>query len=526
MTGTPEWRRLDWRTIAITTATLIGFTGVSGFSLATVISWIFGLSLAGVLAWVAPATVLLVASGLVGDWLRWTKTRYRLSADRLEMHTGVFVRKQRSLPRDRIRSVDISAGLLLRICGLAKVEIGTGEHVDKDETSLELDAVSRAEADRLRRELLDRSPSEAANDGVLAELDRRWVWYAPLSVEAFVLGSGAFGGVLSVAELFGVEADILTWTYNLLDSMPLAVAILVVAAAGGVVGAVGALLLFLTTWWGFRLDRESTGTLRVQRGLMTTHSVSITEDRLRGVQVVESFGHRLLGAARVDAVATGLVEEEAGEESDHKTLLPPAPTALAHQVAGSVVNEEASPTEPSVLRGHVRAALNRRLTWAVLIALIPAVVMAVLGLLLTDVLLHIAWSWALVALLIGLPAAVDAYRNLGHGISGRHLVARHGGLRRTTVALQRDGVIGWTVSQSIFQRRKGLITVTATTSAGRRRYSVYDVDEQTGLAFADAAVPGLIAQFLEPQSPGPQFLDSQLLDSQSAGAQSPDSQRD
>ncbi|ONI75988.1 hypothetical protein ALI144C_35310 [Actinosynnema sp. ALI-1.44] len=499
-----EWRRLDWRTIAITTATLIGFTGVSGFSLASVVSWIFGWSLGVVLAWLAPGVVLLVTAGLVGDWLRWSRTRYRLSADRLEMHTGIFLRKERSLPRDRIRSVDISAGILLRLCGLAKVEIGTGEHVDKDKTSLELDAVSRAEADRLRRDLLGHALTGENDDDVLAELDRRWVWYAPLSVEAFFLGSGAFGGVLSVAELFGVEADVLTWTWELLDRMPLAVAILVVVGVGGVVGAVGALLLFVTTWWDYRLDREAsgttTGTLRVRRGLMTTHSVSLSEDRLRGVQVVETLGHRLLGAARVDAVATGLAEEEHGEESDHKTLLPNAPSALAHQVAASVVNAAESPTDPSILRGHVTAARNRRLTWAALIGLVPSVVLAVIGLLTTDVLLHIAWSWALVTLGIGLPAAVDAYRNLGHAISGRFLVSRHGGLWRKTTALQRDGVIGWTINQSIFQRRKGLVTLTATTSAGNKRYSVYDVEEHTGLAFADECVPGLIAQFLEPQS--------------------------
>jgi putative membrane protein len=490
----PDWRRLDGRTIAITTVTLVGFTTMAGFSLTTV-TWLLGIPLDSVLAWIVAGAAAVVTVGLVGDWVRWNRTRYRLSSDRLELHTGILVRRQRSLPRERIRSVDISAGLLLRVCGLAKVEIGTGEHVNRDETSLELDAVSRVEADRLRRELLDRTP--AATCGVIAELNRRWIWYAPLSVEAFCLGAGTFGGVLSVAELFGVEADILTWSYNLLNSMPLAAAVLTVVAAGGAVGAAGALLLFVITWWGYRLDREPGGTLRVRRGLMTTHSVSLAEDRLRGVEVVESFGHRLLGAARVDAITTGLAAEEEGEESDHKTLLPPAPKALARQVARVVMDEDAA-TDPSVLRGHVRAARNRRLARALSLALVPATCTAIVGLLGTDVLLHIAWGWALTCLVLGVPVALDAYRNLGHGVSGRCLVARHGALRRTTTALRREGVIGWSVKQSVFQRRTGLITVTATTAAGGGHYSVYDVDEDSGLSFADVAVPGLIAQFLEP----------------------------
>jgi putative membrane protein len=499
--GEAEWRRLDGRTIAITTVTLVGFTAMAGFSLTTV-TWLIGIPLDSVLAWIVAGAVAVVAAGLVGDWLRWTRTRYRLCADRLELHTGILVRRQRSLPRERIRSVDISAGLLLRVCGLARVEIGTGAHVDKDETSLALDAVSQVEADRLRHELLDHAPAAGATDGPIAELNRRWIWYAPLSVESFVLGSGAFGGVLSVADLFGVEGDALTWTYTLLDSMPLPAAILTVVASGGAVGAGGALLLFVSTWWGYRLDREPGGTLRVRRGLLTTHSVSLAEHRLRGVEVVESFGHRLLGAARVDAIATGLADEEEGEESDHRTLLPNAPKALAHEVARVVLAENTAPTDPSVLRGHVRAARDRRLARALWLALIPAAVMATVGLLVTDVLLHIAWVWALTGSVLGVPSALDAYRNLGHGVSGRCLVARHGVLRRTTTVLRCEGVIGWSVEQSVFQRRKGLITVTAVTAAGDGRYAVYDVDENSGLSFADTAVPGLITQFLESRLPG------------------------
>jgi putative membrane protein len=101
--------------------------------------------------------------------------------------------------------------------------------------------------------------------------------------------------------------------------------------------------------------------------------------------------------------------------------------------------------------------------------------------------------------LILLPAAallaLDRYRGLGHALPGRHLVTRTGGLRRRTVTLQRDGVIGWTLRQSPFQRRAGVVTLEAVTAAGRGGYPVLDVGTQEAVALADATTPDLLGPF-------------------------------
>jgi putative membrane protein len=125
------------------------------------------------------------------------------------------------------------------------------------------------------------------------------------------------------------------------------------------------------------------------------------------------------------------------------------------------------------------------------------VVLAVLGALTTVVLLHLAWIAAVVLTPVALALALDAYRNLGHGLSGDYLVTRYGAGSRHTVALLRGGVIGWTVRSSPFQRRAGLVTIAATTGAGHGEYLVRDVGEGEGLALAAEAVPGLLTPFLE-----------------------------
>ncbi len=89
--------------------------------------------------------------------------------------------KRRSLARERIRSVDLTAHLLLRVLGLVKVRIGTGEQSAGGESTLELDPVTRAE-ERLRRELLNRQDAADGvprQDGELAALQPAWVRYAP-----------------------------------------------------------------------------------------------------------------------------------------------------------------------------------------------------------------------------------------------------------------------------------------------------------------------------------------------------------
>ncbi|WP_170198475.1 PH domain-containing protein, partial [Streptomyces chryseus] len=246
------------------------------------------------------------------------------------------------------------------------------------------------------------------------------------------------------------------------------VVLVVGACTAGVVGALG---LWVEMWWNYRLEREPGGTLRVRRGLFTTRSTSVEERRLRGVELVEPLGVRTLGAARVDAVATGLTVGEDSGHANHRTLLPAAPRATAEAVAAHVLREAVSPTRAARLTPHPPAARTRRLRWAVGAALAPVLVLGVLGALLTDVLLYAAGACGVVLLPTAVLLGRDAYRSLGHGVSGEYLVARSGTVRRTTVALRRGGVIGWTVKQSVFQRRAGLVTLTATTAAGAGAYS-------------------------------------------------------
>jgi putative membrane protein len=489
------WRRLDRRMLAVTP-----LSNVVALLPVAVVLLLTGRGDVVSRLWV-PLGIAAVL--VVGGFVRWRTTRYRITGERVELHTGWLRRQRRSVPRDRIRTVDLTATLLHRVFGLSVVQVAAASGSAADSSGLSLDAVSKAEADRLRRELLDRPRATAAVDEPppVEELARlRWSWlrFAPLTFSS-IAGIGAVGA--AVANLFddlGVDPRDLPAVDDATDRLSSAPIWLGVAVLGGtllVVAVVGALLLFAERWYNYRLTREATaegGALRVRRGLLTRRSLSVSEQRLRGAEIVEPLLLRSGRGAQCRALSTGLSRDAQGG-----ALQPPAPRDEAHRVASAALREPAALATRAPLRRHPRTALQRRLTRA----LLPAAGLVLIA-------FAVGWAgavpWLGPASLALLPVAallaLDRYRSLGHQLTARYLVMRQGSVQRRTVALQRTGVIGWTFRQSVFQRRAGLVEVEAITAAGAGGYTVLDVAARDGVALADAAVPQLLAPFITASS--------------------------
>ena len=92
---------------------------------------------------------IIVAFGL----LRWFTTRYRISADQIELRRGLFNKQTTTARLDKVRSVDLTAEVHHRLLGLARVEVSTGSAARE---RLVLDSLGVEEGRRLRAELLHR----------------------------------------------------------------------------------------------------------------------------------------------------------------------------------------------------------------------------------------------------------------------------------------------------------------------------------------------------------------------------------
>ncbi len=508
--GEVPWQRLDARMIAVDVTRLAGALVPLGVAV------LLRNADAGAAASTLTTLALIAAASAVFDLLRWATTWYRITDARVEVRSGLVTRRHRSIPRDRIRRVDATAKVLHRVFSLQVVTIATGEQSGASEDELKLDAVTTPDAAELRRRLLGTRPAAARADGdsagdrgdsgeVLASLNWRWAPYDLLSFWTLAIPALALGGLLQALQSVGVTPDEVANDERVtgrVSDLSLATGIALAVVAVVVVGAVGALVLFVETWWGFRLVREPGRRLRIRRGLLTTRSISLDEARLRGVELSEPLLLRAAGGARLHAVTTGLAGADRSRGEGADALVPPVPMGEAQRVAAAVLDEPTAPSDRPDLHAHPRAARRRRLTRAI-VASLAAWALAVGAHGAADGVPPTTWAVPAAVTVGAVAYALDAYRSLGHTLAGRYLVVRRGSLARRTVALQRAGVIGWTVRRTVFQRRLGLATVVVTTAAGRGSYALVDVDAGDGVLFADEAVPGLLGPFLADRSPVP-----------------------
>ncbi len=117
-----QLQRLLWR-IFVSVATLVSFAIVSIVLVAadTLRPWIAGPL---VVTWAAAVGLL---AWHAGRWprLEYEHTRYRVSADGLEIRRGVYWRTVTRVPRSRVQHTDVSQGPLERRYGLGTLVLYT-----------------------------------------------------------------------------------------------------------------------------------------------------------------------------------------------------------------------------------------------------------------------------------------------------------------------------------------------------------------------------------------------------------------
>jgi putative membrane protein len=441
-----------------------------------------------------------VAIAIGAGMLRWFTTSFRITDDQVQVRRGLLRRRLRAVSRDRVRTVDVSANPLQRALGLVRVTVGTGRSDRTSDGGLRLDGIDAAEAAPLRDSLLHERlrAAEAPTRPVpteteIARLRPAWLRYAPFTLSGVITIGAVFGFVLNAANDAHVDPRNVGPIGDLVDAvktMPLAGVIVAVLAAFVVVVAVFSTAGYLLAFWGFRLTRHSGGTLHVARGLLSTRATTIEERRLRGVELSEPLLLRAAGGARCVAIATGL-RVGRGAERGGSLLFPPGPRDEARRVATEVLRTDEPLTCP--LTPHGPRATRRRFTRALAGAL--AIVVAAFA-----VATVAGWPpWVWLAALAALPAAAalaaDRARSLGHTVTATTLVTRLGSIVRRRAMLSREGIIGFTLRRSFFQRRAGLTTLTATTAAGRQAYAVPDVAAAEALRVCEEAAPGLLEPF-------------------------------
>ncbi|WP_439956866.1 PH domain-containing protein [Nocardia miyunensis] len=275
--------------------------------------------------WSLAALVVIVGLALT----RWFTTTYRIGPDTVQLRRGLLQRKTLTVPRSRIRSVDVHADLMHRLLGLVVLAIGTGQHADKQER-FHLDGVDARQVPELRALLLHDVEPPAVQDvpqrsqpepqphrGIeIGHWQPAWVRYAPLSLR----GLAVIAPIVGLAFKFGI-ANVLfdpdtVAAIGARGAAFITVTVVIVLAALIVVVTLGDCLRYLTTYFGLRVVDDGR-TLHISHGLFTTRQTTLDLARLRGATLKEPLLLRLAGGAELDAIMTGT--------SSRQKILPQAP---------------------------------------------------------------------------------------------------------------------------------------------------------------------------------------------------------
>lgn len=451
--------------------------GLSALAAAFVFVFNGGLAIGAWLLVAVAAVALLVSSTL--SWWRFT---FAVADDELVVTRGVVSVERLVIPLDRVQTVSIDQRLFHRPFGLVRVAVDTA---GTDESELEIDALDHRRATALRRVAADargegkaptpgvgRSPAEPAgrdgdrDDEVVVrrspgELVVIGATKMPLAGLAVLASFAAFGDELGI--LSGLTGRLERTADQLGDVADDSATALVAVVAGVVaVAALVAIVLQIArevvTNWSLTLHRTPTG-LRRTAGLFSTTSRSTTVRRVQILTTDDSWLQRRLGF-------TKLTLRIFGRDLD----IPGTTPAELDRVRAIALGPGRRPAPGRWISGWSVFVAVR--AWAVLAIGVAAVCWFAVG-----------W-WSLVAIAavpLTIPTSVMRWRRRRWDLDREALVERTGLVRVHTGELPVHKAQVVTVTQSLFQRRRGLATIGVSTGGGS--VSVPFVD----LATAEAA---------------------------------------
>ena len=393
---------------------------------------------------------LLLGVFAVGLWESAYVRRYdyEITADTFDIRSGVFSRREREIPFERIQNVDIAQNVVQRVLDIAEVRLETAGGGSSEAT---LQYVSRSEAVRLQELISDRKQrgterDPGASDDVLFELESRELAILGLTSANFRL----FASLVVVVSLVAPPlARQLSPSANLLLFLGPGVAIgllLLLWIASG--------LQAVFRYYGFRLLRHD-DELRYQRGLLQRYTGTVPLSKVQTLMVQENVLARLLGYGSLVIETAGYAPGQ-GSESVESAV----PIAKRHRVFELVRTVE-DIGEVSFERPPKRARTRYIARYSIVVAV--ATGLAGVGHLLTDA---IPTWYAVAGLVVLTPLAAHLkWRNLGYYYDDEYVVTQSGFWTRKTTIVPYFRVQTVADSQTIFQRRRRLRTLAVDTAS-------------------------------------------------------------
>ncbi|RDI39872.1 PH domain-containing protein [Falsibacillus pallidus] len=404
-------------------------------------------------------SVLSIIFILVSGIIKWKRFTYRIEDGELRIEYGLFVKKKRYIPLERIQSLDFSEGILHRPFGLVRVQIETAGGNEKNHAEGELTAIKKEEALWLEKTIQKEKQGTADHPGDQEEIKTEAVVHHVSNSELLLMAvtSGGVGVVLSAIAAFVFQFEEVIPYQKVFNQMNKAVhssVILVVFAVffGLLLAWLFSIVVTMLKYSRFTI-RKTADDLIITRGLLEKKQLTIPLKRIQAIRIVENIARQPFGFATVYIDSAGGSVKEADSASVmvlpiiKKKKIP----MLAEQFFPDYQMEAGLTKLPNRALGSYIVRESVRV-------LIPAAVVSI-----------VFWPWGSLALIVLAAAAligVWKYKSAGWNIAGDQLVLCCRAVTKTTIYMKKARIQSLEMTQSWFQKRKNLASLSAAVKSG------------------------------------------------------------
>lgn len=414
---------------------------------------------------------------LIAGVANWWRFLFKVDDGVIHIKSGIFVRKNLYLTKDRIQVIDITAGIIQRIFGLVQLDIQTAGASSR---AASIEAITRDKAEEINR-LLRQKKKQQTEDGEFETTDfdledevkqtitlpNKELLIAASTSGSFGIALSVIGTVFSQIEPLISESQFYDYLYSILPSqtdMMFYIAII----AGFIIFAW--LLSFFGTlfsYGNFSLEIKEKE-LVISRGIFEKKRSTVPFNRIQAIHISEGIIRQPLGYASLH------LESAAGYGDDKGTgsilffplIKRDRITSLMNEVLPEYQQEVNAVKPPSrslrryIFRSTVFVAAITAGAWwwldlNLFIWILP--------------LFAIFWGWL-------------NYNDTALGWSEDMMALRSRALSKSTAYIKKKRIQDVSISQSPFQRYRDLCSVEIHVASGDRgkSFSVRDVELEDG----------------------------------------------
>ncbi len=259
-----------------------------------------------------PLLILLVVVGFtfVGGILKWWTFRYWFEDSELRVEYGLFVKKKRYIPFERIQSLNYREGIFHRIFGLVQVQVETaGSKTGKPEA--ELTAITRIAADQIEQEMNQAKLGQQPVEEHKVQLPAGHIIHKMSPKDLIVLATtssgigvvifGVFAALSQFAEYIPFDWIYDEFTHLIQYGIALVASLIFFALLGAWIISVAITLL---NYYDFTVTEEN-DRLIITRGLLEKKRITIPLNRIQAIKIVENPLRQPFGLATVQVESAG-----------------------------------------------------------------------------------------------------------------------------------------------------------------------------------------------------------------------------